>query len=141
VAWQASQLDWGKCGNRDNIQRVPMNEDPQSGKEGSGAEQPGPPAASTPGEKQVAPPPPPSPEAIARLRASSRPDFAASAAMVNDILNAGPAEQSEGPEREAAVDDSGGSSGPPAAPVDQEAPMAPDFYTSTRRKKRFRHSK
>jgi hypothetical protein len=87
-------------------------------------------------------PPPPTPEAIARLGAS-RSDYAASAAMVKDVLGAAsPTEVDENvdqAEQEQIVRQN-----PPvteAQPAVREAPIAPDFFTSTRPKKRFGRSK
>jgi hypothetical protein len=87
-------------------------------------------------------PPPPTPEAIARL-AASRSDYAASAAMVKDVLGAaGPtevdenidqAEREESPRQDPTVTEAG--------PAVREAPIAPDFFTSARPKKRFGRSK
>jgi hypothetical protein len=88
---------------------------------------------------EAVPPPPPTPEAIARLEAS-RNDYAASAAMVKDVLGAadrtlgqGEIEQEQTP---AVGPDPSDQSLPPA----REASMAPDF-TSSKPKKRFRRSK
>src|SRR5580700_10828987 len=83
-------------------------------------------------------PPPPTPEAIARL-AASRSDYAASAAMVKDVLGAArPTEVDENIDQ--AEQDQEVRKDPPdteAQPAVREAPIAPDFFTSTRPKKRF----
>ena len=121
-----------------------MNQDPPSTSDGSGTEKN---HGSAPDElldNAEEPPPPPSSEAIARLKASSRPDFATSAAMVKDIMAAGPAgppDQPEDPHERAAEDGRDGPSDPDPAPEGLDAPIAPDFYTSARPKKRFRRSK
>jgi hypothetical protein len=87
-------------------------------------------------------PPPPTPEAIARL-AASRSDYAASAAMVKDVLGAArPTEVDENIEQ--AEQDQEVRKDPPdteAQPAVREAPIAPDFFTSTRPKRRFGRSK
>jgi hypothetical protein len=85
------------------------------------------------------PPPPPTPEAIARLEAS-RNDYAASAAMVKDVLGAASPTVDHGDVEE---EQTQALQPPPSdqslAPA-REAPMAPDF-TSSKPKKRFRRSK
>ena len=83
-----------------------------------------------------APPPPPRPPGLAPP--SARTDFTASAAMVNDILSVAP--------------DDDRAEDPPGAPETTDGkevetpastaiPLASDFFTTAKRKKRFRHSK
>lgn len=123
-----------------------MNQDPPSTSDGSGTEKNHGSAPEELLDNAEEPPPPPSPEAIARLKANSRPDFATSAAMVKDIMAAGPTgpadppDQPEVPPERAAEDDGEGPSDS-ATPDGSDAPIAPDFYTSARPKKRFRRSK
>ncbi len=136
-----------------------MNQDPPSTSDGSGTEKNDGSAPDELLDNAEEPPPPPSPEAIARLKANSRPDFATSAAMVKDIMAAGPAgpadpagptgpagpadppDQPEAPHVWAAEDDREGPSGPDTAPDESDVSIAPDFYTSAQPKKRFRRSK
>ena|ERR1700722_3285777 len=83
-------------------------------------------------------PPPPSPEALARHQARSKAEFAASAAMIKDILDAGPGDDPEDADEEAppmATDAT------PEARTPPEDPMAADIFSSTRPKRRFRHRK
>jgi hypothetical protein len=81
-------------------------------------------------------PPPPPPPWIAP--ASARTDFTASAAMVNDILSVGPEdERTEDPPQVPETTD-GEELGTTASTA---VPLASDFFTSAKKKKRFRHSK
>jgi hypothetical protein len=82
-----------------------------------------------------APPPPPPPGLAPPL---ARTDFTASAAMVNDILSVAPDdERLEDPHRPPDTTDVEEL----VTPVTAAAPLASDFFTSAKKKKRFRHSK
>jgi hypothetical protein len=91
-------------------------------------------------------PPPPSREEVARFRATKGNNFAASAAMVKDILDADSTGHPivDPPGNRSIEDDDDGNSDvselpPPISP--SEAPLTADFFTtSARRKKRFKHS-
>jgi hypothetical protein len=125
------------------FERLPqslMNQDPPSSSDeasGEVADQPGPSGAT--GRSQRPPPPPP--EAIAEPPESSTTDYAASAAMVKDILAVGPVDEPEGAIQgnPMTASDQGESAAPPPPPP--EGPKGPDFFTSARPKKRFRRSK
>jgi hypothetical protein len=82
-----------------------------------------------------APPPPPPPGLAPAL---ARTDFTASAAMVNDILSVAP--DDERPEDPPQVPDT--TEGEELVTPDTAAvPLASDFFTSAKKKKRFRHSR
>jgi hypothetical protein len=82
-----------------------MIQDPPSSSDSSADETNDRPVADQRLDNDEALPPPPSPEAIARLKANPKPDYASSAAMVKDILGAGPVDRGEEPEEEAPPND------------------------------------
>jgi hypothetical protein len=82
-------------------------------------------------------PPPPPPPGIAP--ASARTDFTASAAMVNDILSVGP---NDGPHEDLPQVPDTTEGEELATPASPAVPLASDFFfTTAKRKKRFRHAK
>jgi hypothetical protein len=85
---------------------------------------------------EAPPPPPPPPSGLAPPLA--RTDFTASAAMVNDILSVAPYdERPEDPPQPPDITDGEEVVIPATAAV----PLASDFFTSAKKKKRFRHSR
>lgn len=93
---------------------------------------------SAPPPPPVAPPPPPSGPPPTGL--SSTTDFAAAAAMAKDILSVGPipASESTGPEVETEFEFDHQQLAVTSPP---EAPLASDFFTPARPKKRFWRSR
>jgi hypothetical protein len=94
-------------------------------------------------DPQESAPAPPTPEEVALFQARKGNDFASSAAMVKDILEAestpdSNVQPSENQSRALDADRDGEQYEPPPTSP-SAAPLAPDFFTtSTRRKKRFK---
>jgi hypothetical protein len=80
-------------------------------------------------------PPPPPPGSALPL---ARTDFTASAAMVNDILSVGPDDERH-EDLPPVPDTTDGEE--LVTPASAAVPLAADFFTSAKKRKRFRHSK